>query len=103
MSTAAVLFHRLAAVEYRTAIAWYRKRSPNATQRFRAEIRRLTERIAAAPFQGTPFQGAYHWMRVRRLPYVVYYEIRDPTLVVIYAVAHGRRRAGYWLRRTRRP
>jgi plasmid stabilization system protein ParE len=103
MPIAAVLFHRLAAAEYRTAIAWYRTRSPNAAQRFRDEIRRVTERIAAAPHQETPFQGSYFWTRARRFPYMVYYEVRDPSLVVIYAVAHGRRRTGYWLRRTRRP
>ena len=103
MAPAAVLIHRLAAAEYRVAVAWYRKRSRMAAQRFRAEIQRLTERIAAAPQQGTPFQGAYHWVRPRRFPYIVYYEIRDPTQVVIYAVAHGHRRPGYWLRRVRRP
>jgi plasmid stabilization system protein ParE len=103
MAPPAVLFHRLAAAEYRSAVAWYRKRSPNAAQRFRAEIRRVTARMAASPQQGTPFQGAYRWMRTRRFPYWVYYEVRSPTLIVIYAVTHGRRRLGYWLRRTRQP
>ena len=102
MATAAVLFHRLAASEYRAAVAWYRKRSPNAAQRLRGEMRRVTDRIAAAPNQGTPFQGPFYWIRTRRFPYVVYYEVRDPTLVVIFALAHGRRRLGYWLRRTRK-
>src|SRR6266566_8820656 len=99
MATPVVVFHRLAGAEYRAAMAWYRKRSPNAAQRFRGEIRRLTERMAATPQQGTPFQGSFRWMRAGRFPYLVYYEVRDPTLIVIYAVAHGRRRAGYWLRR----
>jgi len=39
-------------------------------------------------------------MRVRRFSYVLYYEVLDPTQVLIYAVAHTSRRPGYWLRRT---
>jgi plasmid stabilization system protein ParE len=101
MPTPGVLFHRLAAAEYRSAVAWYRKRSPSAARRFRAEIRRVTDRVAAAPQQGTPFLGSYYWMRTRRFPYWLYYEIRYPKLIVIYAVAHGGRRPTYWLRRTR--
>jgi len=31
---------------------------------------------------------------------VLYYEVLDPTQVLIYAVAHTSRRPGYWLRRT---
>ena len=100
MPNATVLYHRLAARDYRTALAWYKKRSCGAAQRFREEVRRVTERIAATPLQGTPLRGTYFWMRTRRFPYWLYYEVRDPTLVVIYAVAHGRRRLGYWLRRT---
>lgn len=40
-------------------------------------------------------------MRVRRFSYILYYEILDPTQVVVYAVAHSSRRPGYWLRRPR--
>jgi hypothetical protein len=40
-------------------------------------------------------------MRTRRYPYVIYYEVIDPALVTILAVAHGRHRPGYWLWRTR--
>jgi hypothetical protein len=41
-------------------------------------------------------------MRVRRFPYVLYYEILDSFTVMIYAVSHTGRRPGYWLRRARR-
>jgi hypothetical protein len=41
----------------------------------------------------------YRWMRVKRFPYLLYYEIRDPQPVLIYAIAHGRRRPAYWMRR----
>ncbi|HKI37123.1 MAG TPA: hypothetical protein VKA46_35040 [Gemmataceae bacterium] len=42
-------------------------------------------------------------MRVRRFQYVLYYEIIDPSRVRVFAVAHTRRRPGYWLRRLIHP
>lgn len=36
--------------------------------------------------------------RLRRFPYRIVFEIREPEIVVL-AVAHARRRAGYWTRR----
>ena len=94
-----VVFHRLAAQEYRSALSWYQRQSPAAAERFRAEIDRVVERISASPLQGTVFRDTFRWMRVRRFPYLLYYEIVDSTLIRIYAVAHGRRRLGYWIRR----
>jgi len=32
---------------------------------------------------------------------LLFYEVRDPQPVLIYALAHVRRRSGYWLRRIR--
>ena len=53
--------------------------------------------------QGSPFGTRYRWMRVRRFPYILYYEILDPFRVRVYAVAHTSRHPGYWLRRATRP
>jgi plasmid stabilization system protein ParE len=94
-----VVFHHLAAREYRRAYAWYRRRSPTAAERFRDEVDRAVKQIADAPLQGAVFRGPLRWMRMRRFPYLLFYEAVDPSLIRIYAVAHGRRRLGYWLRR----
>ncbi len=101
MPNAAVILHPLAAKEYRSAREWYDHRSPTAGQKFRAEMARVVDRMAKVPELGSPFRGPYRWMRLRRFPYLLYYEIVDSTTVVVYAVAHGRRRPGYWIRRTR--
>jgi plasmid stabilization system protein ParE len=101
MANVAIRFHRLAAREYRLALAWYAGRSAFAAGRFRAEIKRVIQRIAQAPDQGTIYRGPYRWMRLRRYPYLLYYALVDPTQVILYALAHGRRRPSYWLRRTR--
>ena len=93
-----VLFHRLAAREYRLARAWYRRRSPSAAERFRAEVDRVVKRISEAPLQGAVFRGTFRWRRTRRFPYLLFYEVVDSSVIRVYAVAHGRRRLGYWLR-----
>jgi len=94
-----VVFHRLAAQEYRSATSWYRRKSPSAAERFRAAVDNAVERIAENPYRGTIFREPYRWIRTRRFPYVLYYEIDGPDRLLVYAVAHGRRRLGYWLRR----
>jgi plasmid stabilization system protein ParE len=94
-----VEFHHLAADEYRASLSWYHRRSPEAAERFRAEIDRTLERIREAPLQGTVFRSTFHWMRTHRFPYLLYYEVVDSSLIRVYAIAHGRRRLGYWTRR----
>jgi plasmid stabilization system protein ParE len=94
-----VMFHHLAAREYRQARAWYRRRSPVAAERFREEVDRVVKRISEAPFQGTVFRGTFRWRRTRRFPYLLFYETVNASTIRVYAVAHGRRRLGYWLRR----
>ncbi len=68
-------------------------------QRFRLTADRVVQRIAMVAEQASPYRLRYRWMRLQRFPYLVYYEICAPQRVLIYAVAHARRRPGYWLRR----
>jgi plasmid stabilization system protein ParE len=103
MPNAVVRFHRLAAAEYRSASDRYRKSSAAAVRRFRMEVKRVVQRLAAGPNQGAVFRGPYRWMRLRRFPYLLYYRLITPNMVLVYAVAHSRRRAGYWLHRATRP
>jgi len=101
MPSAAIRLDPAAAQEFWAALAWYKARSVRAAQKFRAEFKRLAKRLAAAPERGTLYRNTYYWVRMRRFPYVLYYEVVDPTQVNLLAVAHTRRRAGYWLKRTR--
>jgi len=94
-----VVFHRLAAREYRRARAWYRRRSPTTAERFRAEVDHVVQRISEAPLQGACFRGNIRWMRTRRFPYLLFYEPVDSAVIRVYAVAQARRRLGYWFRR----
>ena len=101
MAVRTVDIHPLALQELRVARRWYAQRSPAAAQRFRLAVDAVVQRIATTAEQGSPYRQRYRWMRLKRFPYLLYYEIRDPQPVLIYAVAHAGRRPGYWLRRTR--
>ena len=98
-----VIFHRLASQEYRLALRRYGRRSPGAAQRFYTAVDTVVQRIAATPDQGAPFGSRFRWLRLRRFPFLLYYEVLDPSRVKVYAVAHASRRPGYWLRRRTRP
>jgi plasmid stabilization system protein ParE len=99
VSNRPILFHRLATQDYLVALRWYAERSGWAAQRFREAVGKTLERIAQNPEQGTIYRERFRWLRLRTFPYVIYYEMRAAESVRILAVAHGKRRPGYWLRR----
>jgi plasmid stabilization system protein ParE len=101
MPPRAIVLDPLAAKELPAAFRWYARRSATAAGRFQAALNHVLQRIAAGAEQGTPFRQRFRWMRLSRFPYLLYYEIRDPHPVYVYAAAHAGRRPGYWLRRTR--
>ncbi len=91
-----VILHRLAAREARQAERYYRKSSLMIAQRFRQAVTEVIERIGRAAEQGSPYLQHLRWMQLRRFPYLLFYEIRDPLPVMVYAIAHTSRRPGYW-------
>src|SRR5437868_3640695 len=94
-----VLFHRLASQEYLKALRWYARRSPRITQAFRDAVDQTVQRIATVPDQGSSFRTRFRWFRVPRFPYLLYYVPINSTQIVVMALAHARRRPGYWIRR----
>ena len=93
-----VEFDAAARVEFDDAFNWYAERSPGAAIGFATEVDLAIESIAADPerFQRT-FAGC-RLCRLKQYPYcVVYY--RSGTSLRIVAVAHAKRRPGYWQRR----
>jgi plasmid stabilization system protein ParE len=88
-------FHPTAIEEAEAAARWYRERSPRAAKRFVLELNLVIDRILDAPLRWP--QGP-HGTRKAIVPYfpfsVIYWE--SPNNIRILAVAHGRRRPGYW-------
>jgi toxin ParE1/3/4 len=104
-------FHPAARIELDAARRYYRAKDPAVAKRFSSEILLLLERITHHPTQfpehgllavPTRLQTLFFPVRKavlpRAFPYVLFYYVRDRTAVVL-AVAHAKRRPGYWAHR----
>ncbi len=84
--------------EFREAIRWYEERRPGLGADFLAAVREARELIAEHPEIGSVVPSSRQGERrlmVRRFPYQLIYYVR-PRDVVLVAVAHIKRRPGYW-------
>jgi plasmid stabilization system protein ParE len=94
-----VRFHRLAAREYEEARTWYERRGTGLGDEFAEETDRAIARIANDPYRRPVCFGRFRRVRLGRFPYSLYYYVVDPSRILVLAVAHARRRPGYWRRR----
>lgn len=91
-------FHPDALAEAVAAAAWYRERSARAATAFEAEIVHAMDRISAAPDRYPPYVEETRRILLRRFPYAIIYRLNAESIEIV-AVAHGRRRPGYWQHR----
>ena len=88
-------FHPDAVAEAQAANRWYRERSTLAADVYLAELDQAIEAIAENPEM---WPGCVHGTRryiFRRFPFYLVYRETAGNLEII-AVAHGRRKPGYW-------
>lgn len=98
MANKPLVVHRLARDEASAASRWYRRRSPKAAARFTAELARAFQTIEERPESFPVYLCGTRRCLLRRFPYlVVFHEM--PAYLLVIAVAHGRRKPGYWRRR----
>lgn len=86
--------------ELHAAARWYDERAPGLGADLVARVEVALQRIAATP-QEFPIwsSGPYRKVRLERFSaYSVFFLERETDIVVV-AVAHGRRKPGYWARR----
>lgn len=91
--------------EFSQAASWYEKQRPSLAFEFVGEVQGAEERIQHQPTayavagRGLTRLGVRR-IRVRRFPYaLVFMELENE--IRILAVAHARRRPGYWRERLR--
>jgi plasmid stabilization system protein ParE len=88
-------FHPQAVAEAAAAAEWYRRRNDAAGAAFLAELDQAIDSVADAPDRWPSYLHGTRRFLLRRFPFlVVYRPVADGIEVV--AVAHGRRRPGYW-------
>ncbi len=81
--------------EVTAAERWYRESHETASARFRRELDRAVDLICERPEAGSPYLTSTRRILLRRFPFFVVYRVRGENVQIV-AVAHGRRRPGYW-------
>ena len=89
---------RQAWAEVEAAYAWYDERSEDASAAFLLEVIESFETIAAAPERWPESLYGTRRYLLQHFPFSVIY-LDDPDVVTIIAVAHGKRKPGYWKKR----
>jgi plasmid stabilization system protein ParE len=77
---------------------WYAERSAVAAERFTAAVDAALREIAADPDRFERMDARHRGCTVKRFPFRVVYRI-EPARILVVAVAHAKRRPGYWTRR----
>jgi toxin ParE1/3/4 len=96
-----IRFHRAASAEAEAAVHWYNERVAGLGNDFRAELEAAVERVAEGPLvwpisQYDPRARRY---LLSRFPYAIVYVVGGHGDVTVAAVAHAKRRPGYWRKR----
>jgi len=92
-------FHPAAAAEVERAQAWYEERSVFAAAGFLQELTRAVQRIRVGPERHPPAEFGTRRIVLEQYPFSIFYVVRRDEIFII-AVAHHRRRPGYWSDRT---
>jgi toxin ParE1/3/4 len=99
--------HRRALNELRSAVKWYEKRETGVGWKLWNETLDTLDRIGTGRSPGV--SATTRWpdrvfkkVFVERFTYTVFFEWRDDRCYV-WAIAHGRRKPGYWYGRVERP
>jgi plasmid stabilization system protein ParE len=87
-----------AEAEIGEAFHWYFERSAMAAQAFRAEVFAAIDHLATDALMWPEDADAFRRYILRHFPYTIFYEL-DGTTVTVMAVAHHRRKPGYWRKR----
>jgi toxin ParE1/3/4 len=91
-------FHPEAVLEFAEAVQFYKQRGRTLSQRFAGEIRNTIAKIVATPERWRIVEEDVRRCLVRVFPYSVLYTI-EVDYILILAIAHGKRRPGYWRHR----
>ncbi len=94
-----VVYRAAALQELREVVAWYLKEAgQRQAEAFRDELNAKVALLVEHPGIGTQGVRGTRWMPLKVFPYTLHYRV-DGDVMRIFAVAHQKRRPGYWLKR----
>ena len=86
--------------DFADGLRWYRKRSDQAAAGFIEMTNETAARILKDPTQHRLLEADLRVIRYDTYPYRLIYRIKTGGIISIVAIAHDKRREGYWRRRT---
>jgi plasmid stabilization system protein ParE len=87
--------HPEAEEDYLNALAWYRDQSLSAAMKLEDAFWRAIQTVEDAPERWPVYFSHFRRYTLHQFPFSVVYRIESSRTFVL-AVAHGRRRPGYW-------
>ena len=87
-----------ARADFDESFDWYAKRSVNAALRFAGAVDAALVNVAANPTRFASPDGLHRECPVKSFPFRVMYRIIDKQVLIV-AIAHAKRRPGYWQER----
>lgn len=94
-----ITFHEEADSELYEAALYYEERATDLGLAFLDEIEKTSQQILANPMAHQRVGGEVRQALVSRFPYSVLYVIEPDERIRVIAVAHQKRRPGYWWKR----
>jgi toxin ParE1/3/4 len=88
-------FHPEAREEFRESVRWYRLRSIPASVEFRVGVSEAVREVARSPETWPKYLYGTRRFVLHCFPFSIVY-LDDPEAVTIIAVAHTKRKPGYW-------
>lgn len=88
-----------ASEEFAASAAFYESKQRGLGQAFIDEVEKTLNRIVEHPKAARVIVGDFRRRLVHRFPFAVIYQLREDQ-VIVAAIAHRRRRPGYWQSRT---
>ncbi|MFO1269784.1 MAG: type II toxin-antitoxin system RelE/ParE family toxin [Rubrivivax sp.] len=93
-----VRFLEEAQAEFLAQVSYYEERQMGLGERFRLSVVAATALASAHPKLGSPWRLRTRRVFPKGFPFSVVYRI-EPTELVVFAIAHFKRRPTYWRRR----
>ena len=92
-------FHPAAREEFLAAVDDYEAAAPGLGRRFLVAVREAAALLGAHPNAGSPRSPSARRLVVQGFPFDLIYQVHREGLTIL-AVAHHRRRPGYWRTRS---
>lgn len=88
-------FHPEAIREIREAVQWYRERNDEVATEFRNLVESAEELVQRSPESWATYLSETRGFRFQKFPFVLAYVIRGQQVFIV-ALAHTKRKPGYW-------